>query len=49
VDNGDTPPDQVAALWDQHLRSQYQSMGVNVTGIQPISDTEMEGLVNGGR
>lgn len=48
-DSGDTPPEVVAAKWAEHLVSKYQSMGVEVTGIEPISDSEMERLVSGVR
>jgi hypothetical protein len=45
----DTPPDVVASKWAEHLVAKYRSMGVEVTGIQPIGDDEMERLVSGGR
>lgn len=46
--SADTPDYVVAQLQQRALAAQFESMGVHVTGIEPISDDEMERLVNSG-
>ncbi len=49
VDNGDTPAHVVEQKRQAAMLAQFQAMGVEVTGVETISDDEMERLVNSGR
>lgn len=55
VDNaGDTPEHEVERLRQQAMLRQFRSMGVEVTGVEPVSDDELVkrgregGVVDGG-
>lgn len=44
----DTPDYLVAQLQQRAMTAKYQAMGVHVTGVETISDTELERLVSSG-
>jgi hypothetical protein len=47
ADDGDTPPDVVAALWHQAIVKDYQNKGFQVDGIEQISADEMRAMLDG--
>lgn len=45
--DGDTPPDVVAAMWQQAIVKDYQGKGFQVDGIESISADEMRAMLDG--
>jgi hypothetical protein len=54
VHNGDTPAHEVERMKQQAMLAQFRAMGVEVTGLEPVSDDELikrgreGGVVDGG-
>jgi hypothetical protein len=54
VHNGDTPAHEVDRMRQQAMLAQFRAMGVEVTGLEPVSDDELikrgreGGVVDGG-